>query len=310
MPRLFVFLFILLVASPAAAGVDHASTQVAAAETESATAHGEQSGGGSSEQRKSSEPSPSSGMTICQAIESAAAENGLPISFFTRLIWQESRFSTTAISRAGAQGIAQFMPRTAAWRGVANPFNPIEALPESAEFLRELRNQFGNLGLAAAAYNAGPGRVQRWLAGRSRLPGETRAYVRIITGRSADEWRAVGAAVAEAKMPPGVPCRDFTTLFAAVTPRAKPTSTKAAQPWGLQLIGHWSEAFALASYANLQKKYRPILGDYEPLVLRTKLGGRGASWVRIRVGADTRQDADRLCSRLRAVGGACLVMKN
>ena len=60
----------------------------------------------------------------------------------------------------------------------------LQALPKSAEFLGELRDQFGNLGLAAAAYNAGPRRVQEWLAGRGPLPGETRAYVRIITDRS------------------------------------------------------------------------------------------------------------------------------
>jgi Transglycosylase SLT domain len=54
-------------------------------------------------------------------------------------------------------------------------FDPAQALPKSAEFLRELRAQFGNLGLAAAAYNAGPQRVQDWLAGKRRLPSETLA---------------------------------------------------------------------------------------------------------------------------------------
>jgi hypothetical protein len=100
----------------------------------------------------------------------AAQAHGLPTEFFKNLIWQESRFKPYAISRAGAQGIAQFMPGTAQWRGLSDPFNAAEALQESARWLRELWAEFGNLGLAAAAYNAGPGRVSRWLTGRSDLP--------------------------------------------------------------------------------------------------------------------------------------------
>ena len=63
------------------------------------------------------------------------------------------------------------------------------AIMKSAEHLRDLRKQFGSLGLAAAAYNAGPKRVQDWLAHARGLPQETEAYVRIVTGRSALEWR-------------------------------------------------------------------------------------------------------------------------
>src|SRR6516162_2561929 len=100
---------------------------------------------------------------ICRALEQSAAENALPVEFFARVIWQESRFDARAISPKGAEGIAQFMPATASWHGLVDPFNPIEALRHSAAYLRELLNRFGNLGLAAAAYNAGPGRVSAWL---------------------------------------------------------------------------------------------------------------------------------------------------
>jgi Transglycosylase SLT domain len=77
---------------------------------------------------------------------------------------------------------------TAAERLLRDPFDPVQALPKSAEFLRQLRAQFGNLGLAAAAYNAGPQRLRDWLAGKRTLPSETRIYVRNATGRSVQEW--------------------------------------------------------------------------------------------------------------------------
>jgi hypothetical protein len=64
----------------------------------------------------------------------------------------------------------------------------LQAIPASAKFLRKLYNQFGNLGLAAAAYNAGGGRIEKWLSRRSSLPAETRAYVKIITGHKAEAW--------------------------------------------------------------------------------------------------------------------------
>src|SRR6202012_1981899 len=95
-------------------------------------------------------------------------------------------------SGSQAQGIAQFMPGTASERGLLDPFNPVQALPKSAEFLPELRDQFGNLGLAAAAYNAGPRRGQDWLPGRGLIPQGTRHYVAVITGATVEEWQKVG----------------------------------------------------------------------------------------------------------------------
>src|SRR6185503_17312903 len=147
--------------------------------------------------------------SICLLVESAAHANELPTEFFVRLIWQESRFRSTAIgprTRTGkhALGIAQFMPGTAAERNLLDPLNPIEALPKAAEFLKDLRSQFGNLGLAAAAYNAGPGRIRAWMAGTTSMPAQTRAYVLAVTGNSIDAW-ASGRDVAS-KTESGISC--------------------------------------------------------------------------------------------------------
>ena len=132
----------------------------------------------------------SSTSRVCEAIKDAAEESGIPVSFFARLLWQESRFRSEVVSSAGARGIAQFMPQTAAEEGLSDPFDPLQAIPASAKFLRKLHNRFGNLGLAAAAYNAGGGRIEKWLSRRGPLPQETRVYVKIITGNKAEDWLA------------------------------------------------------------------------------------------------------------------------
>ena len=132
----------------------------------------------------------------CRILEDQAARFGLPASFFARLIWRESLFNPDVVSPRGAQGIAQFMPATASERGLANPFDTKTALVESAQYLKELKNRFGSLGLAAAAYNAGPNRVSAWLTGKGKLPSETQDYVHWITGHSAEDWSTSASALA------------------------------------------------------------------------------------------------------------------
>jgi hypothetical protein len=153
---------------------------------------------------------------FCDALREAAESSDIPVAFFARLLWQESRFQAFEVSRVGAQGVAQFMPATAAEVGLDDPFDPFKALPASARFLRKLHNEFGNLGLAAAAYNAGSGRIQKWLSGRSALPRETRDYVRIITGNNAENWIEESSTVSlHLELPRGAPCEGVGGLSKA-----------------------------------------------------------------------------------------------
>ena len=96
------------------------------------------------------------------------------------------------------------MPQTAVEVGLRDPFDPMQAIPASAKFLRKLFDQFGNLGLAAAAYNAGGGRIEKWLSRKSTLPKETRDYVVIITGHKAEAWTDEENTIA---MPTDLPAR-------------------------------------------------------------------------------------------------------
>lgn len=153
---------------------------------------------------------------ICSTLTKSAQINNLPAPFFIRLLFQESRFNPGVVSSAGAQGIAQFMPDTASDMGVENPFDPAQAIPASARLLNSLLQQFGNLGLAAAAYNAGPKRVIDWLAskGKGKLPDETQGYVRTITGKPVENWTSADARHPGQKLPRHAPCQESAGLLA------------------------------------------------------------------------------------------------
>jgi transglycosylase-like protein with SLT domain len=254
---------------------------------------------------------PATADDICHAIEQSAAQNGLPVEFFARVIWQESHFNALAVSHKGAEGIAQFMPETADFRGLADPFDPIAALHEAASYLGDLQKQFGNLGLAAAGYNAGPGRVSAWLDGRRGLPRETRNYVAIITGWTADEWASASPPkTADTTIPQGVPCTRLANLILA-KPQDARRAAASVPHWGAQLTANLSESRAWATYRMLQKRYAALIGDREPIVLRGRLPGMGnAARYMIRVADDDRSFLQKFCGKLVAAGGACVVLRN
>ena len=252
-------------------------------------------------------------------IELAARSHGLPLEFFARVIWQESRFEPGAVgptTRSGqrAQGIAQFMPGTAAERGLLDPFDPVQALPKAAEFLSELRRQLGNLGLAAAAYNAGPQRVRDWMAGRRTLPAETRNFVLAITGIPAEDWAKSGGREHEPLPRPN--CAQLMALLhRAPNPFVEKLEERvnlvAGAPWGVQLSAGFSRDRALEAFASIAKRYAETLSGRDPSLLSTTLRSRGTrAFYQVRVGTETRAAADSLCGSIRRAGGACMVLRN
>ncbi len=156
---------------------------------------------------------------VCATLASAAQDNGLPVPFLIRLIWQESGFDPNAVSRVGAQGMAQFMPETARTVGLNNPFDPLQAVSAAARLLRNLVQQFGNVGLAAAAYNAGPKRISDWLEKRGKLPNETRSYVTNITGQVPERWKASNAQAATT-VPRQAPCQREALIAGLSAPQS------------------------------------------------------------------------------------------
>jgi soluble lytic murein transglycosylase-like protein len=114
-------------------------------------------------------------------ISAAAARNGVDPALLTGLIRAESNFDPNATSPAGAQGLAQLMPATAAGLGVTNPLDPAQAIEGGAKYLRQQLDHFGgDASKALAAYNAGPGAVERF--GGVPPYQETQNYVRRVLG--------------------------------------------------------------------------------------------------------------------------------
>lgn len=113
------------------------------------------------------------------AARSAAQRNGIPEDLFLRLVQQESGWNPNARSVKGAMGLAQLMPQTARLLQV-NASDPVQNLEGGAKYLRWQYEKFGDWRLALAAYNAGPGAVERY----NGIPPyrETQNYVRIIWG--------------------------------------------------------------------------------------------------------------------------------
>jgi hypothetical protein len=249
---------------------------------------------------------------ICRLIEASAQAQSLPVAFLTRLIWQESSFRPNAISPAGAQGVAQFMPGTAGERGLANPFDPEQAIPKSAQFLADLNQDFGNLGLAAAAYNGGAARVATWMAGTSALPFETRDYVAIITHHPVEDWTGAAEA-ATVKAYANLPAQSCLQITADIR-RTEPSliaDTGPLAPWGVQLAGNFSKAIALATYVRVRRDFASVLGDGEPMVLGRRLRSRGARlFYQVRAPAPTRAAAEALCGKVIRAGGACVVLRS
>jgi soluble lytic murein transglycosylase-like protein len=130
-------------------------------------------------------PSATGGNPFAAEISAAAARNGVDPKLLTGLIRAESNFNPKATSPAGAQGLTQLMPATAAGLGVTNPLDPAQAIEGGARYLRQQLDRFGgDASKALAAYNAGPGAVERF--GGVPPYAETQDYVRKVQSYAAE----------------------------------------------------------------------------------------------------------------------------
>jgi len=249
---------------------------------------------------------------LCHALETFADRYALDPYFFTRLIWQESRFKPNARSHADAMGIAQFIATTAKARGLEDPFNPAEALDASARYLAELELKFGSLGLAAAAYNAGETAAANFQKQTAGLPNETWKYIQIITGLDARVWRDNAPQDHDFTLKKD---QDFQDSCQDLAKTRKLSPTQIFKPqfkkWGVQLAAGKTREAAAVSYKHRARLCKRAIKDRTPdyIYSSPQVKLRRPSYV-ARISFDSRRKATTFCTRLKQYNCACAVYKN
>jgi hypothetical protein len=240
-------------------------------------------------------------------IEASATAAGLDPHFFARLIWRESLFDPAAVSPKGARGIAQFIPSTAALRGLADPFDAEKALGASAVYLAELTRAYGNIGLAAVAYNGGEARAARYKAEGGPLPDETVAYVEAITGHGAGEWRLESPKVDLALK--GETFQAGCLALAATRGESRAVPSEPLSAWGVIIATNRDRDGAKRQVGRLRNRLPALEGERISYARPRRLGlSRGL--VAAQIGRDSRAEAETFCARYRAQGGDCVVLRN
>lgn len=249
---------------------------------------------------------------VCKLIERNASEQGLDPNFLARLLWKESRFEPGAISPAGALGIAQFIPSTADLYDLDDPFNPALSISKAAWYLRYLSDMFGNIGLAAVAYNGGENRAARFIAGQGGLPYETQDYVEAITGHNALRWRDNPPTDDDLRLAlnPDMDFRPACEKLAGDRSLREFIVQPRVYPWGVIVASHPSRSGAAQQVARLNRSLRPILGDKRVGYVRKRVGGMPRAVYTAQVGYETRKEAAAFCLTMQRLGGRCIVLKN
>lgn len=323
MKRPAILLAMLLAAAVPGAAAMQASTEPAAGSDAGSGTDASTRADEAADRCLSSWSEPGSGRLLCIAKESFnrdlcagiayfAKARQVPADFLARLIWRESLFRPDAVSPKGAEGIAQFMPGTARLRGLENSFDILPALQASSTYLAELADRFGSYGLAAAAYNAGEGRLRSYLAGGT-LPYETRAYVLAITGASVEQWSVEPPEQAAAPLDGDTPFVESCVALAD-SRRLSPgtlVGEGAWAPWGVQLAAHLNPDVARRLFARAIGKLPAPLSEELPIIVRQTGGNFGyRPRYAARIGRDSRAEAQALCARIKDVGGSCTVLRN
>jgi len=247
---------------------------------------------------------------VCRLIENRSGWRGINPHFIARLINAESRFSPNAVSPAGAEGIAQFIPGTAKRRGLKDPYDPAAALTASIDFLAHLKIRFGNLGLAAVAYNAGEGAASRFIAGGG-IPLETENYVFSITGRAAEDWRKPDARHVIAPIDDGKSFSDTCPALVRKPDRVRlATRSAARQPWGVLISESFSRNTAVRTFNRIKRKFPADLRERPPMIVQVRNLSMGARRrYSVRIGASNRKQAGKICKLLRARSVICIVRR-
>mgnify|MGYP001166591466 FL=1 len=247
---------------------------------------------------------------ICTLIAEQAETTGVPEALMARLFFSETGFDPAYTSPTGATGVAKFNAAVAGSVGLSDPTDIEIAIPAAAKRIADLKSQFGNFGLALAAYQAGEKPVRRWLDGKGYLPVSTMIFVRKMTGESPEFFRNPKAKLdvrpLETRFGFGDACRRMPLIASGDASLEEPSD----MPWAV-VVGTGNDIdAAMTFWSEVKERTGFRIGGGKVYVMPVAAGMGRPSHFSVRIGAETRGSAQATCSKLRGLGGACMITKS
>lgn len=243
---------------------------------------------------------------LCQMLEQTARHHFLDPGFLARLIWQDSRFELGRISAAKLVAEPQLNSDKPGLGDVSEHLNPAQIVERTGRYIAYLKQEDGNIGLAAMAYDAGERGAFGFMAGNVALRQRSVEFVKLVTGISAERWRNDPPDSHDFSLSPEL---DFMNACIALAHgRAlHPPGTK-LDPWGVQLGKIYPMNRAKLEHARRVRSCPQISAQKVDYVAQQhRFAGRRALWM-ARIAQTGRDAALALCAEIRQSGCACRVV--
>ena len=247
---------------------------------------------------------------ICTLIAEQAQATGVPDALIARLFFSETAFDPAYTSPTGAAGIAKFNATVAESIGLSDRSDIETAIPAAVKRIADLKDRFGNLGLALAAYQAGEKPVRRWLDGNGYLPVSTMIFVRTMTGETSEFFRDPNAKLEIRPLETRFGFDDACGRLPLIASGDASLEAPSEMPWAV-VVGSGNDIdAAMTFWSEVKERTGFRIGGGKVYVLPVAAGMGRPSHYSVRIGADTRGSAQATCSKLRGLGGACMITKN
>ncbi|MBA70973.1 MAG: lytic transglycosylase [Rhizobiales bacterium] len=247
---------------------------------------------------------------LCALIAEQADIHGLPEAFLARLLFSASAFDPAYVSPTGAAGVAKFNAAVAESGGLSDPSDIETAVPAAARRLSALTERLGNLGLAAAAYQAGEKPVRRWMDGDGYLPASTVFFVQQLTGKGPEAFRSPSATFDIKPLETRYAFAEACKRMPLIASGEASTDIPADMPWAVVVGAGPDLDGAMKSWAGVRERTGFRVGGGKVYVTHLEGGKARRNRYSVRIGAESRGSALAICSRLRGKGGACMVTRN
>ncbi|WP_158285689.1 transglycosylase SLT domain-containing protein [Pseudohoeflea suaedae] len=247
---------------------------------------------------------------ICTLIADQAKASGVPDALIARLFFLETAFDPAYTSPTGATGVAKFNAIIAESERLSDASDIELAIPAAVNRIAALNEGFGNLGLALAAYQGGEKAVRRWIDGKGYLPVSTMIFLRKMTGENPDHFRDPKAKLdvrpLETRFGFADACRRLPLIASGDASLEAPSE----MPWAVVVGSGIDIDAAMTFWSAVKERTGFRIGGGKVYVMPVAAGMGRRSHYSVRIGSETRGGAQAICSKLRGLGGACMVARN